>query len=580
MKLKLFTTEHFLLLLAFLIGLGFRLLLLGSAPLSDSESNLAMQALEIARGNRVLLDPQPFYSLWTGSIFFLLGSSEFLARILPALAGSFLVFVPYLFRRQIGRNASLILAFVIALDAGFVAVSRTADSRIFAVLFGTLLGYFIIFKKPIGIGIFAGLVLLSGPTIWIGGLGLIVAWGLSRLAKRQADLSSPKPNEKPNNETDEFQKNRGNFWRTVIFWGVGTLVVAGTIFLRVPAGLSAMAASIPAFINGWIQRPAYYFTEFLIALSVYQILAIIMGIWGIVWGLINKEKVDLFLSLWTLTTLIIVILYPAGQIPDLIWVNIPLWVLGVRQINRWLGKINVQDLLTLSGQSAVTFVLLIFGFFNLMALLQTTELGTGQTLRWVSLGGAIVLIIIITILIAWGWSVKTAGNGLLCGVILLLVICSLSASWNAAGLGKRPDAELWRNSSYIQEEDLLATTLGDVSEWNTGHRLQIQVVVQNVESPAVRFMLRNYPKVEYSTTLLADSNPPVVITDKETQLPLVAQYTGQDFAWRQTPKWLLMAPLEWLRWAFYREVPTNSSTVILWVRSDMFPGSVKDGEVK
>ena len=51
--------------LAFLIALGLRLVQLGTAPLTNSEANFALQALHIANGTRPLLGPQPAYILLT-----------------------------------------------------------------------------------------------------------------------------------------------------------------------------------------------------------------------------------------------------------------------------------------------------------------------------------------------------------------------------------------------------------------------------------------------------------------------------------------------------------------------------------
>src|SRR5262245_56055827 len=87
--------------LAFLIALGFRFIQLGANPLNDSEASLALQALNIARGQSPLLDPQPAYILFTSTLFAIIKSTNFLARFVPALVGSTLIFAPYVFRERI-----------------------------------------------------------------------------------------------------------------------------------------------------------------------------------------------------------------------------------------------------------------------------------------------------------------------------------------------------------------------------------------------------------------------------------------------------------------------------------------------
>src|ERR1041384_6364339 len=103
-----FKNEGWLYWLAFLIALGFRLIQLGATPLTDSEATLAMQALHITRGASPLLGPQPAYILLTSILFAVIKSTNFMARFIPALVGSALVFTPHFFREQLKPRPALI----------------------------------------------------------------------------------------------------------------------------------------------------------------------------------------------------------------------------------------------------------------------------------------------------------------------------------------------------------------------------------------------------------------------------------------------------------------------------------------
>jgi hypothetical protein len=87
--------EHALYILIILLALTLRLLNLGAAPLAEGESVLALKALDLAKGERVALEPQPGYVALTGATFALFGSSEFTARWWPALVGGLLSLVPF-----------------------------------------------------------------------------------------------------------------------------------------------------------------------------------------------------------------------------------------------------------------------------------------------------------------------------------------------------------------------------------------------------------------------------------------------------------------------------------------------------
>src|SRR5688572_14586914 len=93
-----FKYEGWLYLLAFLIALGIRLTQLGAMPLNDVEAESALQALQISQSENTTLNPHPFYILSTSVLFLLYGGgTDFLARLMPALIGSLLVFSPLLF---------------------------------------------------------------------------------------------------------------------------------------------------------------------------------------------------------------------------------------------------------------------------------------------------------------------------------------------------------------------------------------------------------------------------------------------------------------------------------------------------
>jgi len=69
--------EGWLYWLAFLIALALRMIQLGAMPLTDSESQLALQALHIAQGKEVILGGQPAYVLFTSVLFLVTESTNF-----------------------------------------------------------------------------------------------------------------------------------------------------------------------------------------------------------------------------------------------------------------------------------------------------------------------------------------------------------------------------------------------------------------------------------------------------------------------------------------------------------------------
>src|SRR5215204_4024185 len=241
--------------LAFLIALGFRLIQLGASPLTDSEGALAMQALRVSLGQNPLLGPEPIYVLLTSVLFAVIESTNFLARLVPALAGSVLVFAPFFFREKLKPRPALILAFLFAIDPGLVSLSRLAGGTILAVTFTLFAaGMWTYGRRLIPAGIFAGFALLSGTSLWAGLLTIGLTWVFMQgLQARTMTRESQAPDSQiPNDEapTSTYQM------RPALLALILTLIFAGTLFFLAPNGLSAWVSSLPAYLIGWITPSA------------------------------------------------------------------------------------------------------------------------------------------------------------------------------------------------------------------------------------------------------------------------------------------------------------------------------------
>ncbi|MEM7127724.1 MAG: hypothetical protein AAF702_15425 [Chloroflexota bacterium] len=79
-----------------------------------------------------------FYSLQS-LLFWIAGGSDWLARFLPALAGTVLVWFIWFMRLDIGRYVAIVLALLLAIDPWLVAHSRLADGTILSILCGLVI---------------------------------------------------------------------------------------------------------------------------------------------------------------------------------------------------------------------------------------------------------------------------------------------------------------------------------------------------------------------------------------------------------------------------------------------------------
>lgn len=565
--------EGWLYWLAFLIALAFRLIQLGATPLTDSESQFALQALRIAQGENPLLGPQPAYILFTSVLFLVTESANFMARFVPALAGSLLVFTPYHFREKLKPLPALILAFLIAFDPGLVALSRQANGTILAVTF--LLFAWGMWRngRAVPAGIFAALALLSGPSVWSG----VLILGLTLILYRITNL----PTQVAQYET-----------RNTLIALLSTLLLAGTLLFTTPNGLSALFNSLPAHLQGWTSPSAFSPGRVLFTLLVYEPLGIFLAIFALIRGFRLKSVRVARLGIWLGVSLLFAVFY--RQTSELAWVIVPTLILAAQELSRSFD-IYREERVEIGVVAGAILILLIYLWFNVASIglnpyeqfisttgsASITILGRVVELsinpRYLVLIGASLILVVCISLVAFGWSPRTARLGTTWSFSLFLGIYTLAAAWGASGQRIPNGVELWKPDQPPLHADLLISSVNDISLFSRGHVQAQPVTVMGVTSPALEWALRNHD-VEIVSALDPLNAPPIVITPLMNELGLPSAYRGQDFTWRQPPLWDNIQRPDWVRWLVYRQLPRQTETIILWARDDLFPDAREDAQ--
>ena len=570
MKRRKITIEAGFYAAAFLLGLLIRFYRLGSLPLGDSEASLALQALSLANGDTPTLQSLTNYLGSTQLLFRLFEASPFLARFWPALIGSLLVLVPLLFRKMLGRGPSVVLAFGLALDGVLIAASRQVSGEILAVTF-LLAGIGFFYNKAYSwSGISLAMALMSGPGFLQGLIIVLLIFGVNKLILKE-DLFQIDSNSKLSIAQDP-QKRR------LLYWLAGTFLFFGTQFFTLPQGVGSSFQNIPEFLMGWSVPAGINAGLLWIALLSYELLPTIFGIVETTLHFQKSDKTQRILNFWILFALLLLIVYPGRQLLGLVWVIIPLWALASRILFELFRAQNRENRIVSVLLAGVILVLLTSAVLNLSALTNepsfnpSTVLSADQV-KLVRIAGSLIVIAMIVTLVAWGWSIGASMKGLAWALSAFLFVFMLSSSWNAAGLGRHPEAELFRKDGSILEASSFLKTIEDHLEWNVNTKTDLEVVAVDVAAPSVNWALRNLPRVQFSTFLPGDSNPGIIITRDQETLALASSYSGQNFVWKQQINWSLILPREWLGWLFFREAPKESEILVVWVRSDLFPGA-------
>ena len=108
---------------------------LGTRVLHHDESIHAVQSFKIYMGSGYRHDPvfHGQFLYWANAlVYFLLGASDYTARVAPALTGTIMVGLPYLLRERLGRGGALVASLILAVSPSIVYYSRSLRHDIYA----------------------------------------------------------------------------------------------------------------------------------------------------------------------------------------------------------------------------------------------------------------------------------------------------------------------------------------------------------------------------------------------------------------------------------------------------------------
>lgn len=558
MKRTQITIEVVIIVLLFSLALFVRMLNLDKAPLSDYEAGWALQSWDAVNGDEAQTGSNPSYFALTTSLFYFLGSSNFLARFWPALMGSLIIWVPFGFRRFLGREAALIMALGLALDPGMVSVSRIAGGPMMAFGFIALSLMFIYLQKPVLAGFLGGLGLLSGQHAYFGLTAFFVAYWLVNRLGIHPEWDNP-VEASPSQQLSLQYKKKLELGLISTF---ATIILASTLFARFPSGISGWGSSLATFLRGWIGTPTVPVFQPVLAVVFYQPFATLFALITITRAWKGGKKRDCWLGIWLLTSLTWTVVYSQRHVFDSIWTLLPLWALASIELARYL-RIPDKPIAAL-GQAGLLFVLgVIFWLVSISP--------GDRELTWLILLVIPVLALLTTFLFGLGWSWYTARTGTVWGICLFFGMYVLSATFGASQQNQNSPREFWYPTPGTGQADLLRETMSELALIERGRDDWIQTA-SLIDSASLRWVLRDIHEVTYISALGQDTLPAVIISPEGgSDLSQTMSYRGQDFLWYNKPDWTGAFPQPLWPWITSRSTPIHSESIVLWARSDLFP---------
>jgi hypothetical protein len=229
------------------------------------------------------------------------------------------------------------------------------------------------------------------------------------------------------------------------------------------------------------------------------------------------------------------------------------------------GKWQNEGLILASGLAIIGF-----GYIGLTGWLQRT-CGADDTFcqyAWLQAVAALILFLVIVIAFWFFNGAGTAIRGAALTGVAVGILLMLSTGWRLnygplMHLAYQPLAGASASTDLVMLTRILSTQSAE----RVGDETLLDVTIAGINSPALRWQLRNYRHLEEGVDISAPTS--AIITLTSTELGLDEPYLGQDFALNATWSPVGLPPKDLIKWLIYRQGNTlpEGDEVILWLNA-------------
>jgi len=400
-------------------------------------------------------------------------------------------------------------------------------------------------KKPSLAGISLGIALSGGQSIWLGLLllaGVLIVNHILTGAKTETYLGSAE---------------KGKEIRKITVTAVITLTLLSTLFFINPTGISAIGSSLAEYFASW----GGISSDELLAWLLIEFPILILAAWGMVDGFRRKDPRVRLLSTWWGLGLVLSILTAGDGVNQFLWISIPILALAAIKITELIRHLSIENRTVFVAEALLVVALTIFSFLNLLALVNDVSVGSEETRnRIIGALLPIVLLVILTGLLTWGWSVSSTRKGFIFGLLALISFALLSNTWKAASLGNLPEQELASSWAYPTGRENLVKTISDISRWNTGHDDRIDILLIGYDRSSLLWALRDFEDLRIETGFNPNQSASLIITGVEQTIESSSSYRGQKFLWAIASDTEAMKLADWVKWVIFRRALLRNRT--------------------
>jgi uncharacterized protein (TIGR03663 family) len=555
-----------------LMALMSRFYALGDRPLTVPEATQALHAWQSTSGpGGDALAASPLLFAGQALAFALFGASDGAARLLPALAGTALVALPYLLRHRLGRIGALAASALLLISPTVLFTSRDASGEVLLLTAGLsalvgLVGW-VDFCRPAYlylVAVSAALALMAASGVYTLIVALVATLALlAFLGGRTADEAGWSGLRAAWREV----RSQEGWFRTGVALFFGTLILVPTALLLHLEGLQAVADLFPAWMDHFApwagDQPLGYP---LAVLVMYEPLSLLFGLAGAIVAFRRRDLLGRLLAMWACVALFIALLAGGRGPGDVLLIVGPLSILAGGAVGRLLEEVArhglwIRDGLIVGSLTAVAA----FCYIELASYAHRRE----TTFLWLAVVSLGLFVSVLALYAAWfGRQAGWRGGGLVLLTLLSLVTASFAT--NLAYRRAHDPRELLVIEGTSPAVRYLPALLEQASMQRLGATEIIPITADRAVGPVVRWYVRDFRHQTWlSNGTGSEVTTEAVVTPWKPYAPqLGAAYFGQDFVVRTTWQPRNLTGAAWADWLLFRKSPDRpqEDRVVLWLR--------------
>lgn len=582
----------------FVLALALRLIALEAIPMSVRETPDALAALRAVAPHtpgESLTASSALVFLVQAAAFMTMGSGEFAARLLTALAGACLVLTPLLFQRRLGTSWAFAFSLALVFSPTLLLASRESAALIWAlVLVAVGLWAFMRYREERrtahAVGGTTALVSAALLTGWSGVVLTIIVLVAALLTMREktelpVEAEAEEAETQPEREAHHFP------WLIAVIVSLMVAVIASTAFMLYPAGVNSVAAAVGGVVNQFSPLGGLVPLHALLVSVFYETAAWLLGLIGyvILMRRGSAGPIERFLILWLGLGLLASLLFATTPEQSL-WMSVPLAGLVGRLIvellraddrpGSWIPYHSRFLVALIAAALLFIFSVAFQSFARAMAQAPTGQISAAPVdptsvilMAVMALFAAVIAVLGVNL-----WDRRTVWSGIGLAVVILGGFASIGSGWQAAVYSSEDPTEPWHFTATNNDTVLLSATLKQLSDRQTGGLPELLIAVQGSQNGVLAWVVRDYRFAAFVQDAREAAGAEVFLTETTGQPELGTAYVGQEFTLTRTwsPRVLYAneIPSWWAQQMVYpmSRATTFDSLAILWVRQDVYDG--------